>query len=181
MKAIRTPILSLSFVAGFAFALQSVAVTPRPEDFTACRSWVDRIFAKQPGSRDLSYLKLLYEDVADGVTRGKSWRGTPFQLGDKIYSHGLAFNSTKHLLVHLAEPAQRFTADVGLENNDDTRRGEANGQGSVVFHVLLQGREVFASPVLRRRDGPKPLDIELHGALEFEIRVTDAGDGRGWD
>jgi alpha-galactosidase len=126
-------------------------------------------------------LKLLYEDVADGVTRSRSWRGTPFQLGDKTYSHGLAFNSTKHILVDLGKPGRQFSAEVGLENNDDTRRGEALGQGSVTFHVLVRGKEIFTTPTLRRKDGPTSVKIDLSGATHFEIRVKDGGDGRGWD
>ncbi len=164
-----------------AIASGAPAVTPQPGEFLACRAWSDRVFATSAGAPSSPYLKLLYQDVADGVSRGRSWRGTPFQLGQKTYAHGLAFNSTKYILVHLGKPAQRFTADVGLENNDDTRRGEALGQGSVTFHVLVGGKEVFTSPVCRLKDGLTPLRIPLDGAQEFEIRVKDGGDGRGWD
>jgi alpha-galactosidase len=155
--------------------------TPQPGEFLAADSWADGLFSAGANSGAGQYLKLLHEDAPDGVTRGKSWRGTPFQLGDKTYTHGIAFNSTKYIQVHLDRPAQRFVAEVGLENNDDTRRGELLGQGSVTFHVLVGGKEVFTSPVLRRKDGPMPLEIPLRGAREFEIRVKDGGDGRGWD
>jgi alpha-galactosidase len=157
------------------------AVTPQGGEFSACRSWSDRIFGSPQELEASSWLKLVYEDVHDSVTRGRSWRGTPYQLGDKTYGHGLAFNSTKHLLVHVGKPAARFRAEVGLENNDDTLRGETLGQGSVTFHVLVAGKEVFTSPVRRRKDGPMPLDLALQDAREFEIRVKDGGDGRGWD
>ena len=156
------------------------AVTPQPDEFNACRQWTDSIFRSDPSSVG-PYLKLLYEDVADGIARDRSWRGTPFQLGDKTYTHGLAFNSTKHLLIHLGRPADRFTADVGIENNDDTQRGAAQGGGSVTFHVLVADKEVFKSPVRRLQDGPQHVDIPLQGAESFEIRVLDGGDGRGWD
>ncbi len=162
-------------------ACRAPAVTPQAGEFMACGAWVDRLFSTDAAAGGGQYLKLLYEDVPDGITRGKSWRGTPYQLGDKTYSHGIAFNSTKHILVHPGGPAQRFTAEIGLENNDDTRRGEALGQGSVTFHVLVGGKEAFASPVRRRKDGPMALDLPLGGAREFEIRVKDGGDGRGWD
>jgi alpha-galactosidase len=171
--------LLLAVLAGFL--PDAGAVTPQPGEFLACQAWSDRVFSEGRPEASAPYLKLLYEDVAEGITRGRSWRGTPYQLGEKTYTHGIAFNSTKHLLIHLAKPARRFTAEIGLENNDDTRRGEALGQGSVTFHVLVAGNEVFASPVLRRKDGPRVLDVPLSGAGEFEIRVKDGGDGRGWD
>ena len=157
----------------------SSAVTPQPGEFLACRQWADHSLA-EPG-RPAACLKVLSEDTADTIVRGQSWRGTPFQLGDKTYAHGLAFNATKHLLVRLGLPGERFVAEVGLENNDDTRRGAAQGAGSVTFHVRVNGKEVFASPVRRLQDGPLPLAVPLHGAREFEIQVHDGGDGRGWD
>ncbi|MBU3666453.1 MAG: hypothetical protein FGM15_11350 [Chthoniobacterales bacterium] len=127
------------------------------------------------------HLELLFEDASGGVSRHRSWRGTPFQLGEKTYANGLAFNSTKHFRVVLGRPAERFTAEVGLENNDDTRQGAQSGNGSVTFHVLVDGKEVASTPVLRLKDGAHPLDVPLNGASEFEIRVKDGGDGRAWD
>ena len=148
---------------------------------TVANAWFQQTFAVPSDSAGRSWMRVVYQDVADGIGRGRSWRGTPYQLGDRTYQHGIAFNATKHLLVHLGKPADRFTAEVGLENNDDTQRGEGLGQGSVTFHVLVGGKEVFTSPVLRRKDGPRPLDVALDGATEFEIRVKDGRDGRGWD
>lgn len=170
----------LLLLAGALAGCQVLAVTPTPSELEGSRAWWNRIFTPG-GPASLSQLEVLYEDVPEGLSRGRSWRGTAFQLGNKTYAHGIAFNSTKHLRVRLDQPAARFTAEVGLENNDDTVRGEALGHGSVTFHVLLNGAEVFRSPVLRRKDGPLPLHLELRGAREFEIQVKDGGDGRGWD
>ena len=168
-------------LAATACTNQVAAVTPTPAEFTLCRQWSDSTFGLEQPPENPPGLILLYQDVADGVTRGHSWRGTPFQLGDQTYSHGIAFNSTKHILVRLGQPGEHFTAEVGLENNDDTRRGASQGSGSVTFHVLVAGKEVFTTPVLRLNDGARPLDVPLNGAREFEIRVGDGGDGRGWD
>jgi len=156
-------------------------VTPQPGELLASRQWADRVFASTEKAAAPAFLKLIFEDVPDGITRGRSWRGTPYQLGEKTYSHGIAFNSTKHILVHLGQPAGRFMAEVGLENNDDTQRGATMGNGSVTFHVLVDGKAVFTSPERRLKDGALPLDVSLNGAPEFEIRVKDGGDGRGWD
>ncbi len=150
-------------------------------EFLACRQWADRFLGASPTATNAPCLKLLFEDVADGMTRAQSWRGTPYQLGAKTYSHGIAFNSTKHILVRIGQPAARFVADVGIENNDDTQRGAVLGNGSVTFHVLARGQELLASPVMRLKDGALHLDAPLGGAPEFEIRVRDGGDGRGWD
>lgn len=178
MKTWRIVWIGLALAFGMA---QVAAVTPTQEEMAACRRWMDRLTAAGDSSAAPASIEFVYEDVADSMTRGRSWRGTPYQLGERVYTHGIAFNATKHLRVRLGRPAQRFTEDVGVENNDDTQRGEATGAGSVTFHVLVKGTEVFASPVMRRKDGPRALDIPLEGASEFEIRVKDGGDGRGWD
>ena len=177
----RNPIQPLLILALTGWLSTSVAVTPQPDEFLACKTWAEGVFAPGGEAGSGAFLKLLYEDVADPIARVRSWRGTPFQLGEKTYTNGLAFNSTKHILVHLGKPARRFTADIGLENNDDTRRGEALGQGSVTFHVLVGGKEVFASHGSPAQGGAMPLNVPLNGAPEFEIRVKDGGDGRGWD
>ena len=46
-------------------------------------------------------------------------------------------------LATLGRPAERFVADVGFENNDDTQHGAAIGNGSVTLHALVEGNEVF--------------------------------------
>ncbi len=161
----------------------SLAVSPSPSETFACNTWAARTFSVTNLGLgfEAPHLEIVYQDVADGLARGQSWRGTSFQLGGTTYTQGLAFNSTKHIRVVLGQPARQFSAVIGLENNDDTRRGEALGQGSVTFHVLVRSNEVFASPVMRLKDGPKPLVVPLEGATDFEIRVRDGGDGRGWD
>jgi len=169
----------ISLVILFA-AATSPAVTPQPDEFHFRNEWMVPLLG-ETGKTLRPHLRLLYEDATEGIGRRKSWRGTPFQLGEKTYTNGLAFNSTKHLEVVLDKPAERFVADVGLENNDDTRHGAAMGHGSVTFHVLVEGKEVFTSPVLRLKDGAHSVNVPLKGATKFEIRVKDAGDGRGWD
>lgn len=180
----RFPALNCLLVALLLVAAlmpEGRAVAPQPGEFRAAETWWDAVFGVEAAAGRGSWLEVIYADVADSISRGRSWRGTPFQLGDRTFAHGIAFNSTKHIRVQLANPAARFKAEIGLENNDDTRRGEGLGQGSVTFHVLVGGEEVFASPNLRRKDGAMRVDLPLKGAREFEIRVRDGGDGRGWD
>lgn len=160
--------------------VEALAIGPQPQELDLRDRWIAPLLG-QTGPAPQPHLEILFQDATDGVSRGKSWRGTPYQLGDKTFDNGIAFNSTKHLLVVLDKPAERFVADVGLENNDDTQRGEKMGNGSVTFHVLVGDKEVLATPVLRLKDGPRPIDVPLNGAQQFEIRIKDGGDGRPWD
>lgn len=151
-----------------------------PGELAACRRWADRAFGRDPDALP-AHLELIAEDVAEGVTRGRSWRGTPYHMGGRDYAHGVAYNASKHLRVVLDRPGARFLADFGLEDNDDTRRGATLGQGSVRARVTVAEQERFASPVLRLADGPRHVDVPLAGALSFDLLVDDGGDGRGWD
>jgi len=169
------------FVAAAIFSCHLLlAVTPTADELQQCRTWAEAGFLPAaPAAR--TGVKVLEQDSEDLVTWGRSWRGTPFQIGDRNYSHGLAFNSTKRLRVHLAGPGARFVSDIGLENNDDTRRGAASGQGSATFQVWVQGQEVLSSPVMKLNDPPRVIQVPLLGATEFELRVGDGGDGRAFD
>lgn len=167
-------------LAGLLATATAQAVSPQPDELRFRDAWMGPLLGRSQDAAP-SHLRLLFEDVSEAVARGQSWRGTPFRIGEKTYAHGLAFNAVKHFEVVLDRPGERFTADVGLENNDDTQRGAAMGNGSVTFHVLIEGQEVYASGVLRLKDGPRAVDVPLNGARRFEIRVQDGGDGRGWD
>jgi len=156
-------------------------VTPSAEDLAAARQCFERVVPAQAQWTTGSYLKIVSQDVPDGMSRGRSWRGTPYRIGDQEYQHGIAFNASKRLTVHLEKPAKRFQAEVGLENNDDTQRGAAQKQGSVRFHVWVGGKEVFTSPVMRLEDEARRVEVPLEGADSFDIEVDDGGDGRGWD
>ncbi|MHC4642587.1 MAG: alpha-galactosidase [Planctomycetota bacterium] len=168
------------FLVSLFSVATSLAVMPQAGEFHFRNEWMGPLLG-ETGKTKRPHLKLLYEDVSEGIGRGKSWRGTPFQLGEKTYSNGVAFNSTKHIEVVLERGAERFVAEVGLENNDDTQRGAAIGHGSVTFHILVEGKEVFTSPVLRLKDGAHSVNVPLKGATKFEIRVKDGGDGRSYD
>ena len=156
------------------------AVTTTPAELQQRDQWFETAFS-QGTATNRPALRVIEEDVSEAITRGRSWRGTPFQLGDRTFTHGLAFNASKRLRVELGQPGARFTAVVGLENNDDTRRGASQGNGSVAFHVHVGESEVFTTPVLRLADGGRPVEVPLNGATAFDLHVTDGGDGRGWD
>jgi len=164
--------LAIDFLAYQA----AYAVLPTADEFGQRKQWVESTFGTN-GVTEASSLRIIKEDSNDSISRGHSWRGTPFKIRNRTYEHGLAYNSTKQLRVHLTSPAVRFVSDIGLENNDDTQRGN----GSVTFHVLVGGKEVFASPVMKLKDDPKSINIPLDGATEFDLLVGDGGDGRGYD
>ncbi|MBN2132896.1 MAG: NPCBM/NEW2 domain-containing protein, partial [Sedimentisphaerales bacterium] len=104
--------------------------------------------------------------------------GRPLKLGPTEYTRGLYCHATSHVVVRLPQAGQTFTAMIGVDHNEDTR----NGGGSVVFFVEASGREVFRSDVMRGGGRPGvPIQVDLDGAKEFSLRVSNAGDGISCD
>lgn len=106
---------------------------------------------------------------------GRGAAGGPMRLGEKVYQRGIGVNSHSVLRVHLAEPTARFAADIGMDRNVD---GTA---ASSAFHVAVDGKDVFATKVLRPADGMQKIDVPLRGVRQFDLIVDEGGDGRGWD
>ena len=61
---------------------------------------------------------------------------------------------------------------------DDEKIGS---EGSVSFEVVVDGKKVATSGMMRGGDEPKFLNVDLTGAKKLVLRVTDAGDGESSD
>lgn len=102
---------------------------------------------------------------------------TPIQIGAKVYRKGLGAHANGLAVFQLDGSFARFKADVGIDNNYDT----AGGKGSVQFIVRADGRELVHTPTCRGGEPALHLDLEIQGAKELELLVTDAGDGYSYD
>ncbi len=103
--------------------------------------------------------------------------GQPLRIGEKTYSRGLYCHAVSKVVATLPGPGKRFTAEVGLDRNDDTLRG----RGSVVFSVTVNGQIAFKSDVMTVNSPPVAIDVDLKGLASFILEIGDAGDGIGWD
>lgn len=140
------------------------------------RRWADTCFAGSPAPQAAgSALTVVHEDVAGDTKVNRCSFGGPLRLGDTVYARGIGVNSHSVLRVTLDRPGARLVGVIGLDRNVD---GTA---ASVRFRVSADGTERFATEVLRPKDGPRPLDVDLRGARVVELTVDDGGDGRGWD
>ncbi len=102
---------------------------------------------------------------------GKSVDGNPLTLHGKVYPHGIGTHAQSELLVNLKGIASRFVAMVGV---DDER---AKSDASITFDVLVDGKKVFSSGVMRGGMEPKLVSVDLTGAKKLLLRVGDAEDG----
>ena len=70
-----------------------------------------------------------------------------------------------------------MTAIAGVDSNDQTRPG----RGSIVFSVLVGGKPVFQSALMREGMPGVLVQVDLGGASEFTLEVGDGGDNIGCD
>ena len=104
---------------------------------------------------------------------------TPLRLGNKTYECGLGTHANSRIVFHLAAPCKRFVADVGVDTNEDTKRGA--DKASVVFIVKGDDRELAKTPICRFAEAPRHIDVSLDGVRQLELIVTDADDGISFD
>jgi hypothetical protein len=98
--------------------------------------------------------------------------GKPIKIGLQKYEQGLHCHAVSMLRVRVSGPAKEFSAMVG-----------ANGpaQGSMVFNVTVDGKSLFRSGVLSAGMQAVPVHVPLDGKREFQLEVSDAGNGMSLD
>ncbi len=108
---------------------------------------------------------------------GKSVLGTPLQIGPEKFEHGFGTHAASEIVVHADRAIKRFEAKVGVDNNFDT----AGVRGSVIFSIESDGKELFRSKLCKGGEAPVAVSVDLGGAQDLVLRVTDGGDGFAYD
>lgn len=147
----------------------TLAAPGTADEAATARRWTEAMLERaeparppEPGLVVVANYKAMQKNGRDGL---------PLKIGQKQYTRGLFCHALSRVVVRLPGPAASFTAEVGIDNN-----GTWAG-GSVVFSVMVGGKEVFRSPVMLRGQPAAPVSVELGGAREFVLVVGDAGDG----
>jgi len=109
--------------------------------------------------------------------QNRSVMDTPLKIGEKDCKRGLGTHAVSEIVVHLAAAGKRFEAEVGVDNNYDTK----GVKGSVIFAVDVGGKEAWRSGVCKGGQAPVAVAVDLGGAKEFVLRVLDDGDGPEYD
>jgi len=125
-------------------------------------AWLDEI---APTSQQQDY---------GSLQRCRSVDGNPLRIGGKQFDHGLGTHANAEIQYPLNNRYGRFEAAVGVDD-------EKQGSGSVVCQIVVDGRKVFDSGVLRGNQPAKKVSVPLEGAEEMILIVTDADDGINCD
>ncbi len=122
-----------------------------------------RLFMKGIGVH--SAARLVY-DLSRGPQAGAE-EGSRFKVqGSRFLSPEIP----KSLNPQIPKPPNHFRRFQSLIGIDDSTAG----RGSVIFRVLVDGQERFASPILRGGDAPLPVSVDLRGAKKLELLVDYA-------
>jgi hypothetical protein len=92
-------------------------------------------------------------------------------LGGVEYPHGVPLLVNGDLAVDLKGSATRFVSMIGI---DDAQKA---GQGSVTFDLWVDGKHAFDSGVIKSGEAPRQVSVDLTGAKQLILSVSDAGDG----
>lgn len=116
--------------------------------------------------------------------KDRSNREGMIKINRQIYERGLGVHAPCEIVYELKPEYHRF---VGLAGVDEYLISRSNGSNlamypSVVFKVLIDGREIAASPVMRILSPAWRFDVEIpKGAKKISIITMDAGDGNRED
>ncbi len=90
-------------------------------------------------------------------------------MRSRVYEKGLGVHAYSSLTYKLGGQFERFVATVGIDD-------AAGEHGSVVFHVLLDGKPAFESAVLRGTDAPVSVSVDVSSAAMLTLECDDAND-----
>jgi alpha-galactosidase len=153
----------------------SRAVAPAPGELAEARRWVA---AKLLGHVEKKVPQVGLEVLANlNAVQLNARNGKPLLIGEQPFQRGLYCHAHSKVVVRLPGPGKTFTARVGVDSNDQTRPG----RGSIVFSVIVGTGKKFQSAILREAMPAVPVRVDLDGAREFVLEVSDGGDGIGCD
>jgi alpha-galactosidase len=105
----------------------------------------------------------------------KSVDGHALSIGDRKFDTGLGTHASSSLRVKLNGHAEKFTAWVGV---DDEEKGHAS---SITFSVVGDGKKLWQSGVMHAGDAAKQVDVDVKGIKTLLLLVGDAEDGITYD
>ncbi|MEU1802605.1 NPCBM/NEW2 domain-containing protein [Streptomyces sp. NPDC019937] len=95
--------------------------------------------------------------------------GHPLTLGGTVHAKGLGVHANGEVGLSLGGNCTRFTAVVGVDD-------EVAPNGSAVFTVVGDGKELATTPLLRNDAEPYPLSVDVSGVSRLDLRIGDGGD-----
>jgi len=173
---------SASILLVAVLAPLTYAATASPEEMGVVNRWVAAKIQGKPQSNTAQGYLMVYNKSGSVARNGVTGIRGHFvlRIADKKYQRGLHMPSVGRVVVHLPGPAKSFNAEVGVDSNDKGYSSN-QGQGNVVASVEVDGKVVFHSPVMREGMPETPVQVNLGGATEFTLDVSNPEGQNEWD
>ncbi len=113
--------------------------------------------------RHVPYLQLPWPY---GIDRNAT--GGRLRCGGRLFLKGLGTHSSARLTYLLDKPFSRFEAFTAIDDS-------TAGRGSVRFRVYVDGRKKYSGPIVRGRDAPIPISLDIRGGKRLDL-IVDFGD-----
>ncbi len=128
--------------------------------------------APAPPSVLLSSLDLKNAHQGYGLTQAdRSVDRHPISIAGQRFEHGIGTHSIGRLEIDLHGAATRFRSMAGVDDDAKIR------SGTVEFTVVGDGKVLFTSGVVKHGQPAVPIDVDLTGIQDLQLRVGDGGDG----
>ena len=113
-----------------------------------------------------------WKEVAkDTAISGKKLKLTGDNNKEVVYEKGIGTHAHSEIVYDLTgKDAGMFTSFIGLD------REMINGPSSVEFKVYVDGELAYKSGVMRPKDTQRFVQVDLSGAKELKLVVTNGGD-----
>jgi hypothetical protein len=123
----------------------------------------------------LGYKHIPFLDLGWEYRMDRSVLGGRLRSDGGVWFKGLGMHSTSRLAFDLDDEAQRFEAELALDD-------QAGRRGSVIYRVFVdrdgKWQAAYESPIVRGGQRPLPISVELNGArrLALIVEFADRGD-----
>ena len=112
----------------------------------------------------------------DISTSGKTLRLTGEDGQEVSYERGIGAHSTSTIIYDLSDKDYvYFSSYVGVD------RQMYGSVGSITFEVWVDGEKKFDSGLMTSKDAQKYVEVDINGAKELKLVVTDGGDNNHSD
>lgn len=112
----------------------------------------------------------------DLSTSGRALRLTDDNNREVAYERGIGAHANSTIVYDLSDKnMDYFTSYVGVD------RQMYGSVGSVSFEVYVDGEKRFDSGLMNSKDPQKFIEVDINGAKELKLVVTDGGNGIGSD
>jgi hypothetical protein len=95
--------------------------------------------------------------------------GNVITLNGIEYSRGLGVHAQSSISYRLDGKYERFLSDIGLDD-------EVGNSGSVIFTVLLDGKQIYTSGLMNGSSANKSIDVSVAGGNLLTLSVSPDGD-----